>query len=43
MLYGGKENATILQHYATVLEALGEKDTAALYRSQAARLEAKNQ
>ena len=39
MLYGGKESATILRHYATVLEALGEADTAAVYRNQAQRLD----
>ena len=41
MLYGGKESAVILRHYATVLDALGESDTAAVYRNQAARLEEK--
>ena len=41
MLYGGKESAVILRHYATVLEALGEGDTAKVYRNQAARLEEK--
>ena len=35
MMYGGKESATILRHYATVLEALGENDLAAVYRKQA--------
>ena len=40
MLYGGKDSATILRHYATVLEALGEADTAKIYHSQAQRLEA---
>lgn len=35
MLYGGKESATCLSHYATVLEALGETDLAKVYRSQA--------
>ena len=39
MLYGGKESAVILRHYATVLEALGEADTAKVYRNQAERLE----
>ncbi len=39
MLYGGKESAVILRHYATVLEALGEADTAQVYRSQAQRLD----
>ncbi len=40
MLYGGKDSATILRHYATVLEALGEADTAKIYHSQAQRQEA---
>ena len=35
MLYGGKDSATCLEHYATVLEALGETDLAKVYRSQA--------
>ena len=35
MLYGGKENGTILEHYATVLEALGETDLANVYYKQA--------
>ena len=35
MMYGGKESATILRHYAVVLEALGETDLAAVYRKQA--------
>ena len=38
MLYGGKENRTILQHYARVLEVLGENDLAVYYRSQADKL-----
>jgi predicted Zn-dependent protease len=38
MLYGGKENAVILEHYAKVLEALGENDTATVYRNLAKRL-----
>jgi hypothetical protein len=36
MLYGGKESRTIVEHYATVLEALGEKDLANIYYNQAA-------
>jgi Tfp pilus assembly protein PilF len=36
MLYGGKESANILRHYATVLEALGETDLAKVYKTQAA-------
>lgn len=35
MMYGGKESATILNHYAAVLEALGENDLAKVYRQQA--------
>lgn len=35
MLYGGKESATCMDHYATVLEALGENDLAKVYRAQA--------
>ena len=35
MLYGGKENAVVLRHYAAVLDALGEKSLADSYRSQA--------
>lgn len=35
MLYGGKESATCLGHYAQVLESLGETDLAKVYRSQA--------
>lgn len=35
MLYGGKESAVILEHYAAVLEALGENDLAKVYRQQA--------
>lgn len=34
MLYGGKESATIMAHYIVVLEALGEKELADVYRSQ---------
>ena len=33
MIYGGKESAVVLEHYAAVLDALGEKDVAAYYRS----------
>ncbi|MBO4263835.1 MAG: tetratricopeptide repeat protein [Bacteroidales bacterium] len=35
MVYGGKENAVVLSHYAAVLEALGEQDLAAYYRNLA--------
>lgn len=35
MLYGGKENAVVLRHYAAVLDALGENSLADSYRSQA--------
>ena len=36
MLYGGKDSAVILDHYAEVLYALGEYDLAFVYRKQAA-------
>ena len=39
MLYGGKESAVILRHYATVLQALGENDSAQVYINMAKRLE----
>ena len=35
MIYGGKESAVILMHYAIVLDKLGEKDLAAYYRNLA--------
>ena len=35
MLYGGKDSATILEHYSKVLEALGEKDLALYYKNLA--------
>ncbi|MBO4467131.1 MAG: tetratricopeptide repeat protein [Bacteroidales bacterium] len=35
MLYGGKDSAVMLEHYAEVLEALGEHDLARTYRIQA--------
>lgn len=35
MLYGGKDSATVLRHYAKVLEALGDEDLAKYYRSLA--------
>ena len=35
MIYGGKESDVILEHYAAVLEALGDKETAKYYRSLA--------
>ena len=38
MLYGGKENGTILEHYATVLQTLGENDLANVYFKQAKAL-----
>ena len=38
MLYGGKDSKTILQHYARVLEKLGETDLATSYRMQADQL-----
>ncbi len=40
MLYGAKESATCLEHYAIVLEALGETDLAKVYRTQAANKKA---
>ncbi len=40
MLYGAKESATCLEHYAEVLEALGETDLAKVYRTQAKNKEA---
>jgi len=33
MIYGGKENAVILEHYSLVLKALGEKDLADYYKN----------
>lgn len=33
MIYGGKESAVVLGHYAAVLEKLGEKDLAAYYKN----------
>ena len=36
MIYGGKESATCMDHYAEVLESLGENDLAKVYRTQAA-------
>ena len=36
MLYGGKDSAVILKHYAQVLRALGEKDLANVYEKMAA-------
>ncbi|MBR5736366.1 MAG: tetratricopeptide repeat protein [Bacteroidales bacterium] len=38
MLYGGKESRTILEHYATVLQTLGENDLANVYFKQAEAL-----
>ena len=38
MLYGGKDSAVILEHYVVVLEALGERDTAGVYRNMAKKL-----
>lgn len=35
MLYGGRESAVILDHYAEVLYSLGDKDLAFLYWGQA--------
>ena len=36
MLYGGKDSATILSHYAEVLYSLGENDVAKVYENLAA-------
>ena len=33
MLYGGKDSATILEHYSVVLDALGEKDLSIYYKN----------
>lgn len=33
MLYGGKDSATILEHYSVVLEALGETDLSIYYKN----------
>ena len=33
MLYGGKDSAVVLEHYAKVLDALGEKDLALYYQN----------
>ena len=38
MLYGGKESKTILLHYCTVLENLGEKDLAKVYKGMADKI-----
>ncbi|MBO5545243.1 MAG: tetratricopeptide repeat protein [Bacteroidales bacterium] len=35
MLYGGKDSATVLEHYSKVLEALGEDDLALYYKNLA--------
>jgi len=35
MLYGGKDNAEVLLHYAEVLDSLGDKSLAEAYRTQA--------
>lgn len=37
MIYGGTEDKDILLHYAEVLDALGDKDLAKIYREQAAK------
>jgi tetratricopeptide (TPR) repeat protein len=37
MLYGGKDSAVILDHYAEVLFELGEYDRAMVYWNQAIR------
>lgn len=33
IIYGGKDNANVLEHYSKVLEALGEKDLANYYKN----------
>ena len=38
MLYGGKESAVILEHYAAVLRALKEDDLAKVYEGMAEKL-----
>ncbi|MBR4775950.1 MAG: tetratricopeptide repeat protein [Bacteroidales bacterium] len=38
MLYGGKDSVEVLEHYVAVLEALGDHDTAAVYRNMAKKL-----
>ncbi len=35
MLYGGKDSATVLEHYSKVLEALGETDLSLYYKNLA--------
>lgn len=40
MLYGGRDSATVLEHYSKVLEALGEQELATYYKNLA---EQKNQ
>lgn len=39
MVFGGNENADIIDHYAEVLFALGEKDLAFMYWIQADKLD----
>lgn len=38
MIQGGKSSATVVAHYVVVLEALGEKDMAQVYREQLKKL-----
>ena len=40
LIYGAKDSATSLEHYAEVLESLGENDLAKVYRTQAANKKA---
>ena len=35
MLYGGRESAVVLDHYAEILYSLGDRDLAFLYWQQA--------
>ena len=41
MIYGGRESAVVLAHYAQVLHALGEEDVATYYEGLARNLSGK--
>lgn len=41
LAYGGSENATMLEHYADVLKALGESDLAKIYYNKALEIDRK--
>ena len=43
MLYGGKDSATIMDHYAEVLYALGEYDLAKVYWDDALKKDTENE